>query len=825
MKIPLSWLREFTPVPNGISLEALEAAFVNVGFEVESIDQVGADVIGPLVVGKVRSIEELTEHKKPIRYVGLDCGEGQTRFVICGASNFLVDDLVVVALPGALLPGDFAILARETYGKISDGMICSARELRTGDDHSGIIVLPIGSALVGADAKALLEIEDVILEISVLADRGYALSARGLARELAGSLGLPFSDPALKDYESQLVESAGSPVSVTIEDFTGADFIAIRTVDNVDPTAPSPLWLQRRIQKCGMRSISIAVDITNYVMLELGQPLHAFDAAKIEGSLRIRRANSEKVFTTLDGQVRTLAPETLLVCDDKKALALAGTMGGLESEVTMSTRRIALEAAHFDPISIAKNSRTQRLSSEASRRLERAVDPALVDVASARASALLIELTGAKYIGVSRDGKLPEQRTITFLPSRISLLLGFNYSAAQISGALTAVACELLQTQGLDLDCEWTVSVPLWRPDLVSLSDLAEEVARINGLELIPSNLPTGKSGANLSPLQQRRRSLGLMLANSGFTEVITSPFVSTQMMTTLGFTGDRAKAFRVVNPMSEEFPLLRTHLTPGLLTALARNISRGAKDVALFEIGSVFRNIREVVDAGEIAVEHRPSEEQIEGIFAALPDQPLHIAGVVSGNGELKGWWGSGRKFDWSDAVSMAIRIVEETGNQYQIVSSDFAPWHTGRCAEIIVAGKAVAHAGELHPRVIAELALPERSCAFVVALSALPFHAVIKANPVWTMPAAFQDISLVVSASTSASSVEQALREGAGELLESISLFDRYDQLGDDQLSLAYTMTFRAPDRTLTAAEVSTFRESAGLSATLKCGAIIRG
>ena len=268
--------------------------------------------------------------------------------------------------------------------------------------------------------------------------------------------------------------------------------------------------------------------------------------------------------------------------------------------------------------------------------------------------------------------------------------------------------------------------------------------------------------------------------------------------------------------------------VSPGILTValiIGRNISRGAKDVALFEIGSVFRNIREVVDAGEIAVEHRPSEEQIEGIFAALPDQPLHIAGVISGNGELKGWWGSGRKFDWSDAVSMAIRIVEETGNQYQIVNSDFAPWHTGRCAEIIVAGKAVAHAGELHPRVIAELALPERSCAFVVALSALPFHAVIKANPVWTMPAAFQDISLVVSASTSASSVEQALREGAGELLESISLFDRYDQLGDDQLSLAYTMTFRAPDRTLTAAEVSTFRESAGLSATLKCGAIIRG
>ena len=820
MKIPLSWLREFAELPSNCTPELIESAFVKVGFEVEDIQIQGADLTGPLVVARVESIEELADLKKPIRYVGLDCGEGSVRYVICGATNFAVGDLIVAALPGAVLPGNFAISARETYGKTSNGMICSARELGISDEHQGIIVLPVGAAPIGSDAIALLEINEMIIDVAVNPDRGYALSARGLAREIAISLNVPFKDPAAKDYLKAHKATGSNPIKVKIDDSTGADFIHIRTVDSVNVAAPTPLWMSRRIEKCGMRSISLAVDITNYVMLELGQPLHAFDADKVSGALHVQRAGTKKDFITLDGVKRTLTPDSLMIADDKKLLALAGTMGGLESEVTGSTQRIALEAAHFDPISVAKNSRAHKLSSEASRRLERNVDPAVASVASARATALLIELAGATFVGESSDGLVPARRTIDFEPQAISRLIGYEYSSEQISGALTAIGGEVATTSAT----RWTLTVPTWRPDLEVISDLAEEVARVNGFDLIPSRLPVGRAGATLTPMQQRKRGIGQMLANLGFSEVYNYPFVSPEMVKTLGFVGPRAASFRIANPMSDEAPLLRTHLLPGLLQALQRNLSRGAKDVAIFEIGTVFRDVSALAKVGVIPTATRPDDALIKKIYASVPAQPLFVVGVVSGSLDRKGWWGKGRNYDWSDAVSIAERIVLETGNRATIVQSDLAPWHPGRCAEIQIDGKAVAHAGELHPRVLEELNLPPRSVAFGVILSELPFAPTTTSNPVLTMPAAIQDISLFVDSAVPSAVVEAALRAGAGDLLESISLFDRYEQAGDARVSLAFTMTFRAPDRTLTADEVSEFRLAAAASAIEACGATIR-
>jgi phenylalanyl-tRNA synthetase beta chain len=820
MKIPLSWLREFAALPVECTPELIESAFVKVGFEVESIEVQGSGLTGPLVVAKVLSIEELTEHKKPIRYVGLDCGEGSTRLVICGARNFEVGDLVVAALPGAILPGDFAISARETYGKTSNGMICSARELGISDDHQGIIVLPVDQAAIGADAIELLAINDLIIDVAVNPDRGYALSARGLAREIALSLGVDFQDPASIDYLAGVAKSAGAIVDVKIDDPTGADYIMIRSLEGVDPLRPTPLWMSRRLQKCGMRSISLAVDITNYVMLELGQPLHAFDAAKIDGTLHVKRAGSQIEFTTLDNQKRTLSADSLLIADDAKALALAGTMGGLESEVTDSTKRIALEAAHFDPISIAKNSRSQRLSSEASRRLERNVDPAVAQVASARATALLVELAGATFVGESVAGAVAAQRTISFKPRAICDLIGFEYSDDQITHALTAIGGSLEKVSATD----WTLTVPTWRPDLEVLSDLAEEVARVHGYDIIPSRLPTGKAGASLTPIQYRKRGTSALLANLGFSEIYSYPFVSPEMVKTLGFVGPRAASFKIANPMSDEAPLLRTHLLPGLLQALQRNLSRGSKDVALFEIGSVFRDTSALARIGIVPTTERPSDDVIKEIYGSVPAQPLFVGAVVSGSLDRKGWWGSGRAFDWSDAVALAERIILETGNTVEIVQSDLAPWHPGRCAEIRIDGKPVAHAGELHPRVLEELGLPARTTAFAVILSELPFAPQRRAVPVLTMPAAIQDISLFVPADIPSAEVEAALREGAGDLLESITLFDRYDQAGDGQISLAFSLVFRAPDRTLTADEVSAFRLSAGARAVERCRATLR-
>ena len=818
MKIPLSWLKEFVSIPVKATAEDIAQAFVNVGFEVEEIEYQGKDLKGPLLVGKVLSIEELSGHKKPIRYVGLDLGSGKSRFVICGARNFKVNDLVVVAIPGAVLPGNFVIAARETYGKISDGMICSAKELGISEEHAGIIVLPDGK--VGSDAIKLLEIEDVIFDVAINPDRGYAMSVRGLARELAASLNCKYIDPANTVALKKLKAIKSSKaITVKIEDKTGADQIFIRTLDQVNTKIPTPIWMQRRLEKCGMRSISLAVDITNYVMLELGQPLHAFDADVITGGLRVTRANKFSKIVTLDKVERKLAADNLLICDANSALALAGTMGGLASEVTSQTTKIALEAAHFDPISIARNSRFHKLSSEASRRMERNTDPALTEIASARAAQLLIDLAGAKYLGSSFAGQSIKPRRIKISVEKVCQLVGTKYTPKQAKDALNLIGCKVIGS-GSNI----TVEIPTWRPDLLNTADFAEEIARLVGYDQIPLRLPAGKFGARLSTMQNRKRQIALMLANQGFTEVINYPFVNQELVDTLGFTGDRAKSFKLANPMSEDFPLLRTHLLPGLLTTLSRNINRGAKNVALFEIGSVFRNISPLGKVSLPTIERKPSQKMIDSIYASVPNQLLFIAGVSCGEKYLSNWQGDGNKFEWSDAVYQASEIIAATGNKYEIASTDLAPWHPGRCAEFKVAGKVVAHAGELHPRVITKLNLPSRTCAFAVILSELPEAKLSAAPKIWNMPAAVQDIALVVSKNVSASDVEESLRIGAGELLESIDLFDRYDQLGDEKVSLAFTLTFRAADRTLTAEEVSLYRDEAVKQAGKDCGAVLR-
>ena len=819
MKIPLSWLKEFVTLPAKITSEQISQAFVKVGFEIESIEEQGADLKGPLVVGKVLSIEELSEHKKPIRFVGLDVGEKKTRYVICGARNFKVNDLVVVALPGALLPGDFKISARETYGKISDGMICSAKEIGISDEHAGIIVLQEGK--IGQDAIALLDVRDVIFDVSVNPDRGYAMSVRGLARELAGSLQVRYVDPADPKIAKKFGKNINpKAVSVKIEDKSGADQIYIRTLDQVNVKKNTPLWMQRRIEKCGMRSISLAVDITNYVMLELGQPLHAFDAQYIMGGLRVVRAGKFTKLTTLDKVDRKLDPDNLLIADAKTPLALAGTMGGLTSEVSNMTTKIAIEAAHFDPLSISRNSRSHNLSSEASRRMERNTDPALAEIASARATQLLIDLADAKYVGTSQAGLPIKNRKVKISQTQISKYLGFPYTAKQVKSALLLIGCKVAGSGDL-----LTVEVPTWRPDLINFADFAEEIARLNSYDLIPATLPTGKGGARLNDMQYRKRAVAISLANQGFTEVINYPFVSQEMVDLLGFTGDRAKSFKIANPMSEEFPLLRTHLLPGLLTTAVRNIGRGSKNLAIFEIGTIFRNTTPLGKALNPGISKRPSEKVIKDIYDGVPKQMLFVGAVVTGETVLSDWQGSGSKFNWSDAIAKAQEIIESTGNDYEILSSDLAPWHPGRCAELRVNGKPIAHAGELHPRVITALNLPERSCAFAVILSELPSAGVTKAPAIWSFPAVVQDVALVVESKISAADLTAAIKQGAGPLLESIVLFDRYDQIAGNKVSLAFTLTFRASDRTLTSDEVALYRDQAIAQAAKSVGAVLRG
>ena len=816
MRAPLSWLKEFVDIPASITPEQISDGLIRVGFEVEEIIKQGADLTGPLKFAKVLSIEEITEFKKPIRYVGLDCGENVTRFVICGATNFAVGDLVVAALPGAVLPGDFKIGARETYGKSSNGMICSARELGISDDHAGIMVFAQDEVTIGADAIEVLQINDVIFDIAVNPDRGYALSIRGVAREVAGSLNLNFTDPvdALRTLK---FEEKGKGVTAKIGEKSSASVFYLRTLSNFDPSAKTPIWMRRRIEKMGMRSISLVVDVTNYVMLELGQPLHAFDKAKIKGGLTIKRAGTTQKFVTLDGVERTLDPNDLMVCDDEQPLALAGTMGGLSSEITETTTDIALEAVHFCEVCIAKNSRRHKLSSEASRRLERSVDPSLAEFASARFVQLLTAHSSAQHVATVVDGEPIYAPLVTIDPAYVSRILGFDVPAKQVAELLRAIGCDVDEKS-------FTIDPPSWRADLLTAADFAEEVARMIGFDKIPSVLPPRPLHATLTPTQKRRRAVATMLASRGFAEVQTFPFTNQATIDSMGFVGERASTYKVANPMSEEFPLMRVHLVPGLIEVAQRNMSRGAKDFAIFEMGSIFRSPQKLVPAISPDLSKRPDQQIIDEIFKSVPVQGYHVAGLLVGKIENENWQGKARSYNWQDAIAYAQDVLALCNLEWTVARSDLAPWHPGRCAELIVNGKAVAHAGELHPRIVAAYGLPERSVAFAVALNALPESQLVRPTTVGTMPAAVQDVALIVDSAVSAGDLQAALREGAGDLLESITLFDRYDKIGDGKVSLAFTLVFRAPDRTLTGEEVSAMREAATAVAAAKFGAIVR-
>src|SRR6476469_2269307 len=397
MRVPMSWLRELLP---GLTASADEvaASMTRIGHNVEQVEALGREISGVLV-GEVLDIEELTEFKKPIRFCQVRVEpDGEPRGIVCGASNFAVGDRVAVALPGAVLPGGFEIGARKTYGHLSDGMICSARELGTGDDHEGILVLPadlVGDAKLGADAVDLLDLRDEVLDIAITPDRSYALSMRGLAREAAIAYDVAFRDPATLDPLP--VDGSGHPGVVV--DPTAADRLVLRTVSGLDPAAATPVWMSRRLLLCGMRPVSLAVDVTNYVMLELGRPLHAFDRGRVRGAVTVRRAEPGETLETLDHVRRTLDPEDVVIADDRGAVGLAGTMGGLTTELDAASTDLVIEAAHFDPVGVARMARRHKLSSEASRRFERGVDHELPPVASTRAVQLLRDLGGATYVG------------------------------------------------------------------------------------------------------------------------------------------------------------------------------------------------------------------------------------------------------------------------------------------------------------------------------------------------------------------------------------------------------------------------------------------
>ncbi|WP_037914416.1 phenylalanine--tRNA ligase subunit beta [Actinacidiphila yeochonensis] len=837
MRVPLSWLREYVDLPAGTTGRDVQAKLISAGLEVEAVEQLGADLTGPLVVGEVLTIEELEGFKKPIRFCTVDVGKangsGEPQEIVCGARNFAVGDKVVVVLPGAVLPGNFEIAARTTYGKVSHGMICSASELGMGDDHDGIIVLPPEHE-AGTDAIALLELVDEVLDIAVTPDRGYCLSMRGVAREAATAFGLPLSDPALIDVPAP--NAAGYPVRVA--DPAACDRFTARTVTGVHHEARSPIWLQRRLQKVGVRPISLAVDITNYVMFEVGQPLHAYDRARLNGPIGVRRAEPGEHLTTLDGTKRELDPEDLVITDDSGPIGLAGVMGGANTEIAdvaaeTGTSEIVIEAAHFAPTVVARAARRHRLSSEASRRFERGADPQAASAAAQRAVDLLVLLAGGTAEpGVTEVVTPYPPRTIAMPADHPEKVAGTTYGRATVVRRLQEVGCDVYGSDDL------IVTVPSWRPDLTQPNDLAEEVLRLEGYENLPSRLPRVPSQRGLTESQRLRRRVGRALAGAGYVEAPTYPFLDPAVLDQFGAGADdrRRDVVRLANPIDDTQPALRTTLLPGLLATLRRNHGRGAHDLALFETGLVFHPTEGSRAAAlrEVPVDRRPSDEQIAALKAALPYQPRHVAVVLGGAREPEGWWGQGRPATWADAVEAGRIVAREARVTPTVRAAQYAPFHPGRCAEFTATGPdgtevVLGHAGELHPRTVKALGLPERACAMELDIDALER---VGGQPavgatVSTFPVATQDVALVVDAGVPAADVEAALREGAGPLLESLRLFDVFtgEQIGEGRKSLAYALRFRSPGRTLTADEASAARDAAVAAAAAATGAQLRG
>ena len=886
MLVPLSWLLEYAALQpaadGGPDVSEVARQLTAAGLEIEGIDHVGQDITD-VVVAQVLDIEELTGFSKPIRYCRVSYGPDQERSVICGAVNFSAGDRVPLALPGAVLPGGFTISARKTYGHVSDGMICSAAELAIGDDHSGILVLP-ESAPLGADFADYAGLRDEVLDVNVTPDKGYAMSVRGVARELAIAFGADYTDPA--DLGLPGADELGRPSAevypASIEDTTACDRFVLREVRGIDPARPTPLWLRVRLARAGVRSVSLAVDVTNYLMIELGQPLHAFDRASLSGPIVVRRARPGERLETLDHVVRDLDQDDILITDSSGPISLAGTMGGLATEVTGHSRDLVIEAAHFSAAGTARMSRRHRLESPASARFARGVDHELPLRASARAAALLTELGGGTVMPGCTHASAPiEQVSVVLATDYPDQVAGMVYGLDTVTGRLRQVGCEVSvsgEAAGLPPSTAaaiggilpsrhvrhehgrhdragqlMTVVPPSWRPDLTDPSDLAEEVIRLEGYEKIPVRMPRAPAGRGRTARQRMRSSMGRALADAGYVEVLSSPFASAADADRLQLSADdpRRGGPVIANPLSEEEPLLRTTLLPGLLRVLGRNLGRGFADVALFETGTVFLTRANAPRSAPILrVDRGPTVSEVAALEAALPEQPQHVAAVLAGDVEQAGWWGSGRLASWADAVEAARIVLRISRTEFSVEADQQEPWHPGRCAALYLQpseGKQwlAGYAGELHPRVIQAFGLPPRSCAMELDLSAIETAAAdlgpVQAPVISAYPPATQDVALIVERSVPAADVEAALTAGVTKLaaagngegadgrivLEDVRLFDVYtgEQAGPGRKSLAYTLRFRAPDRTLTAEEAAAARQAAVAEAARQTGAVLRG
>ncbi len=833
MRIPISWLGEFVDVPEHVTPEDVHAALVKVGLEEEGVHSFG--VTGPVVVGQVLEFTpEPQSNGKTINWCRVDVGETEPRGIVCGAHNFAIGDKVVVSLPGAVLPGPFPISARTTYGHVSDGMIASARELGLGEEHDGILRLAdLGlDPEVGADAIALLGLDDWAVEVNITPDRGYAFSIRGIAREYSHATGAAFRDPALVPSLLELVESpvSGFPVAIDdrgpVRDQIGASVFVTRVVRGIDAGRTSPAWLAARLKLAGIRSISLVVDVTNYVMLELGQPIHGYDLDKLSGGITVRRAASGEQLVTLDGQRRQLHPEDLVIADESGAIGLAGVMGGETTEIGATTSDVLIEAANFDPVSIARTARRHRLPSEASRRFERGVDPDVADAAAARVVQLLEQLAGGQADGLgSRLHAAPAPKPIELPDGYVNSIVGADYSDRETLSALGDIGGAIESTDGALL-----VTPPTWRPDLTDKATLAEEVARIIGYDRIPAVLPVAPPGRGLTREQRLRRSVAQTLAANGLTEVLAYPFVASAGNDTFGAAAGPVPAIKLANPLDGDAAFLRTSLIPGLMGVAHRNLSRGLVDLGIYELGSVFRPVagRHYGSGPLPSGIVRPGDGELAELLDSIPPQPLHVGALFVGVAIHKQPGQAAVQRALTDALDAARQISLAVHATLSIRRGSHQALHPGRTAELFVGGRSVGFAGEVLPALAEEYDLPRVTAVLELDLGLLIELAPREVSPtaIATLPAATQDLSLVVPIDVAAADVLSAVVDGAGELLEDARLVDDYRGSGipDGSRSLTFALRFRGADRTLTAVEASDAKLAGAALAGERFGATVR-
>ncbi|MEE8407352.1 MAG: phenylalanine--tRNA ligase subunit beta [Acidimicrobiia bacterium] len=794
MKVPLVWLQEFIDLPT-TDVAELSYAFDMLGLTVESVEMIRPEW-SDVLVGKVLEIAAHPDAEK-IRVCQVDTGSGPTQ-IICGAWNFEAGAIVPVAAPGAVLPGEFEIGLRNIRGIESNGMICSERELGLGDDHAGILVLD-GEPEIGIPFADIVELPDLVFDLEITPNRPDAMSMLGVARDLAAHFGIEHRLP-----EIQMSTVQGSTkIEVQVDDPVGCRRFTAREITGVT-VGPSPFKIRHRLHKIGVRSISNVVDVTNYVMFELGHPLHAFDADSIAGArLVVRRASVGETLVTLDDEERALTPEDLIIYDDDGPTSMSGTMGGARSEVGQTTKRVLMEAASWDPPTIMYMSRRHDLRSEASTRFERGVDPNLADIANQRASVMVAALTGGEILDGAVDvvGTPTTPAVVDLRLFDVERLLGSGFTVDSVSSILTSLG------MGVEDSDPMVVTVPTYRPDVTRPADLIEEVARIHGFDNFEATLPSGPSGG-LTPEQNRQRILQMTLTGAGLHQAVNLPFVSMEDLTHLGSRLGESELLTVKNPLREEESKLRPTMLPGLLGAIRYNLSHGAGSVGLFEIGKVFSSAPD---------EHDPR----------LPAQPDRVAWAVVGDVGTQTLDGSSIKADGAVSLALWRRVARSLGlSDVEIRPSSAPGFHPGRTAEILIGGVPVGHVGELSPRSGRAFEIIERAAVAELDLALL----VSSVSPVQVkIPSVFPfiefDLSFLVDSSQNVSELLAAMRSAGADLIETERVFDEFvsPDLGDKK-AVAIRYRLRANDRTLTNDDAGPIR-AAMIDAAQKTGAVLRG